>query len=384
MSVGTGAQRATDVVLALAEHLDLYRDGEDGVLLAPGSPVAHRLNPVATVIAEQLSAPTTIASVCEQVLMEFDVPPEDCATTVGDFADLLLEQGMAVRHDDDAVGVGLRRRYLDLLKRALVNLIYPEHELRMELLERTGPPGGAVEDQRRLRDLRYTEPQAFAELVAAKREGRVWRHRIGRDSHTVVGLGRLANLERCAAHVFSHGVPGDFLEAGVCRGGASIFLRALQVAYGHPDRRTWVADSFTGVPPPTSAVDIEHGLDLSEPQRPWLAARQEEVRDNFRTYGLLTDEVRFLPGWFAETLPSAPIERLALLRIDADLYSSTREVLDTLYGRLSAGGFVVVDDYWVLSPCRRAVDEFLAERGDGARLRRADWNAAYWQKPTDE
>jgi O-methyltransferase len=55
--------------------------------------------------------------------------------------------------------------------------------------------------------------------------------------------------------------------------------------------------------------------------------------------------VRFLPGWFRETLPSAPIKRLAVLRLEGDLYESTIVALDALYPKLSPGGFAIVDDY---------------------------------------
>jgi O-methyltransferase len=196
----------------------------------------------------------------------------------------------------------------------------------------------------------------------------------------MVGLRRLENLEQCAARVFADGIPGDFMEAGVCQGGASIFLRALQVAYGEPHRQTWVADSFEGLPVPSHPEDVEHGLDFSEPRQPWLAASLRAVQDNFRTYDLLSDAVRFVPGWFSETLHALPAERLAILRVDADLYESTRDVLDALYDRVSPGGYVVIDDYWAFEPCRMAVDRFLAERGAVVELRRIDWSAVFWRK----
>ena len=80
-------------------------------------------------------------------------------------------------------------------------------------------------------------------------------------------------------------------------------------------------------------------------QFPQLAVPLERVQDNFRRYGLLDEQVRFLKGWFRDTLPTAPIERLAVLRLDGDLYESTIQALDGLYDKLSAGGFVIVDDY---------------------------------------
>jgi O-methyltransferase len=157
-------------------------------------------------------------------------------------------------------------------------------------------------------------------------------------------------------------------------------MRALQTAFGESDRRVWVADSFTGVPASTSDVDIAAGLDLQTSRYPWLAASLEMVRDNFRTYDLLDDHVRFLPGLFADTLPAAPIGQIALLRLDADLYSSTFEALSALYDRVADNGVVIVDDYGGLKACRRAVDTFREQRSITAPLQRINWTEVWWRK----
>jgi hypothetical protein len=201
-----------------------------------------------------------------------------------------------------------------------------------------------------------------------------------RFPHTMIGLFRLTNIERCAEQVLADGVPGDFLEAGVCRGGAAIFMRALQIALGAPERRTWVVDSFEGVPPSDSPVDASYGLHLHEERLPWLACSEEAVRDNFQRYDLLDTNVRFLPGWIETTLPSAPTGPLAILRIDVDLYSSTATCLDLLYERVSPGGFVIVDDYGHLECCRDAVDHFRERRGVREPMHRVDGSGIYWRK----
>jgi O-methyltransferase len=121
-------------------------------------------------------------------------------------------------------------------------------------------------------------------------------------------------------------------------------------------------------------------MDFTETRMPWVCFSLEGVRDNFARYGLLDDHVCFLPGWFSDTLPGAPIERLALLRIDADLYQSTREALEALYDKVGAGGFVIVDDYGAFPPCREAVDEFRASRSIAEPLRRVDRHRVFWRK----
>ena len=163
--------------------------------------------------------------------------------------------------------------------------------------------------------------------------------------------------------------PGDLIETGVWRGGATIFMRAILKARGVTDRLVWVADSFAGLPPPdTARYPQDEGITLH--QFPQLAVPLERVQDNFRRYGLLDEQVRFLKGWFRDTLPTAPIERLAILRLDGDLYESTIQALDSLYHKLSVGGFVIVDDYGNVAACRQAVHDFRAEHGSPTRSSR--------------
>ena len=374
------APPAAAVVLLRAEGVELRREQHRTVLANPRGPGPLALNDVGTAIAERLGAPTTLASVCEHLRASFDIEPDECAAAVDRFVADLRERGLVETYGGTTAGTTLRRRYLDLLARALVNLIYPEHELRMEHLARHGVSDDPRGDARTLRDIRTQEAETLAALVGSKVEGHNWRGQVTSQAHTMIGLRRLENLERCAARVFADGVPGDFLEAGVCQGGASIFLRALQVAYDEADRRTWVADSFAGLPAPEHPQDVAHGMDFTEPAQPWLAASLESVQENFRTYDLLSDHVRFLPGWFADTLPSAPVEQLAVLRVDADLYASTRDALDALYDKVSLGGYVVIDDYCAFEPCRAAVDEFRSGRGITDELHRVDWTAVFWRK----
>jgi O-methyltransferase len=197
----------------------------------------------------------------------------------------------------------------------------------------------------------------FDEPVRA--EGRDWPAR----AQTMIGLKRLANVWECVESVLADNVTGDLIETGVWRGGTTIFMRAILKVHGVTDRLVWVADSFAGLPPPDLArYPLDRGITLH--QFPQLAITLERVRDNFRRYGLLDEQVRFLKGWFRDTLPDAPIERLAVLRLDGDLYESTIQALDGLYDRLSAGGYVIVDDYGNVAGCRQAVHDFRALLAD--------------------
>ncbi len=112
-----------------------------------------------------------------------------------------------------------------------------------------------------------------------------------------------------------------------------------------------------------------------------IAVPLEQVRANFERYGLLDDQVRFLPGWFRDTLPSAPIERLALMRLDGDMYESTMDALRALfYPKLSSGGFCIIDDYCAQSGQRQAVNEYRRENGIVEPIEQIDWTGAFWRK----
>lgn len=357
---------------------DFVLDGERASFRHPTTKLAYAVNDTGRAIWNAMHAEATVADISRQLEREFDVDAAEAQHAVAAFVEQMSELGLVSLTRPEDRTATLRARYLELLRRALANFIYPEHELRIEKLESGAAPADVQARDRELRDIRYRDADDFAQLMTAKQDGSVWHGRPWRFSHTMVGMRRLEHLQWCAERVFEDGIPGDFLEAGVCQGGASIFMRALQVAFDQPQRRMWVADSFQGLPEPANEIDA--GYDFSEAKQPWLAASQTAVEDNFRTYDLLSDEVVFLPGWFSDTLASAPVEELAILRLDADLYESTRDILAALYDKVAPGGFIVVDDYNAFVPCRRAIEEFRAARGITEPIRLIDRMAVYWRR----
>jgi O-methyltransferase len=199
------------------------------------------------------------------------------------------------------------------------------------------------------------------------------------EAETMIGMQRLTSLQRCVETVLEEDVPGDLVECGVWRGGACILMRAVLAAYGDETRRVWLADSFEGLPRPDSAnykADKGIRLDLFSGL---LGVPESEVRANFERYGLLDEQVRFLPGWFKDTLHDAPIDRIAVLRLDGDLYESTIQALDALYPRLSPGGFCIIDDY-VIPACQKAVADYRAKHGISAEMIDIDGSAVQWRK----
>ena len=205
----------------------------------------------------------------------------------------------------------------------------------------------------------------------------------GRDhplqAHTMIGMKRLDNIHQCLEDVIKNGVPGDCIETGVWRGGATILMAAILKAHQETTRRVWVADSFEGVPPP-DPEKYPHDKYMALHDVPYLAVSVETVQNNFRKYGLLDNQVTFLKGFFKDTLPEAPIEKLALLRLDGDLYESTMEALDNLYPKLSVGGYVIIDDYGAIPAAASAVRDFREKERITDPIVWIDYEGIYWKK----
>jgi O-methyltransferase len=193
----------------------------------------------------------------------------------------------------------------------------------------------------------------------------------------MIGLRRMDNIQMCIEQVLSDQVPGDLIETGVWRGGATIFMRAVLAAYHITDRVVWVADSFEGLPTP----DVEkYPVDaIWLPAASKLAVSVEEVSRNFAAYGLLDSQVKFMKGWFKESLPNAPITQLAVLRLDGDLYESTWDILSALYNKVAPGGFVIVDDY-VIASCREAITDYRTKYNIHEPIQKIDEFGVYWRR----
>jgi O-methyltransferase len=267
--------------------------------------------------------------------------------------------------------------YLNLLKRCLTRTAFPERYRPLDLVARA-----ATEPRRRYvypwlqrwlgqRGVLLMEPAPQLE-PRVREEGRDWPL----ESETMIGLKRLDNLQACCEDVIHRGVPGDFIETGVWRGGASIFMRAVLAAYADTGRTVWVADSFQGLPTP----DPRYPADATDRwwTYPELAVPLETVQANFHRYGLLDAQVRFLPGFFKDTLAAAPIDRLAILRLDGDMYESTMDALTALYPKLAPGGYCIVDDYFCIAACREAVETYRAAHAIREPLTQIDWAAGFW------
>ncbi len=253
--------------------------------------------------------------------------------------------------------------YVDLLKRAVSGYLFLDMDhtaVRFDIGK-----GGVVDPKTVSRE----------QIENIRKEGQDWPG-IG---YSMCGHKRLDNLEHCLRTAVLNGVPGDFVEAGVWRGGASIFAAGVLRALGQAHRKVWVADSFKGLPPPDEETyPKDKGSRFHEFD--YLAVPRVEVERAFDLFGLRSKNVRFIEGFFEQTMKSPPMEKLCVARLDGDMYSSTISCLEGLYPKISPGGFVIIDDYSI-KQCKEAVTDFRTTRGIDAPIQMCDWTGAFWQVP---
>jgi O-methyltransferase len=261
--------------------------------------------------------------------------------------------------------------YLDLLKRCLTGSLYPESSNQEVYADRNLPA-----TKRHLFQFLNKRGYKIFKTVPFDAKAR----ELGTDwpsiGYSMAGLRRLDNLQFCVDSVLDQSVPGDLLEAGVWRGGSCIFMRAMLKLHGVTDRTVWVADSFQGLPVPSLEADRDYDLSGFTA----LAVSQAEVEAAFQRFGLLDNQVKFLKGWFKDSLSTAPVSQLAVLRMDGDLYESTMDIFSALYHKVSAGGFVIVDDYHALPPCKQAVHDFRGSAGIKDPIQEIDGTGVFWKK----
>lgn len=274
----------------------------------------------------------------------------------------------------------VRDLYLDILKRSLTGALYEDNDAILggvrtdgaeSMKKRVANSVGKAANKLNL-EIAYKKPYD----PALREIGRDWPSR----AESMIGLKRMSNIQECVETVLRDGVPGDLIETGVWRGGAVIFMRAILKAYGDTSRKVWCADSFEGLPPPNVALYAGDAGDKLH-EKGGLAVGVDIVKHNFNRYALLDSQVEFLVGWFKDTLPTAPIDKLAVLRLDGDMYESTWQAIEALYPKLSPGGFCIVDDY-VLFPdqAQKAVHDYRAAHGITDEILDIDGSGAYWRK----
>jgi O-methyltransferase len=209
--------------------------------------------------------------------------------------------------------------------------------------------------------------------------------------YSMTTVERLYGLWTSVRYLIEAGIEGDFVEAGVWRGGSVMLMARELLRSGAKPRPLWLYDTFAGLPKPDETLDIDvlgnRGIDgwqahnVTGDTSTWAFADEAEVRANMTSTGYPGEHLRFVVGKVEETVPAQVPDRIALLRIDTDWYASYKHLLNSMYDRLVPGGVLLLDDYGHFLGARRAVDEFRRERGIHQPLMRLDYSCRMMIKP---
>ncbi|HTD49874.1 MAG TPA: TylF/MycF/NovP-related O-methyltransferase, partial [Acidimicrobiia bacterium] len=287
-----------------------------------------------------------------------------------DIAESTRLQAILFQHNDyygrrDMVSRAANR-YLDLLAAALLDELYLDHELRLQYLA-SCIELGKVPERPKLGDPTREMQLKWDQLVAERRSGALPHvgHHGSTLPYTDMGRGPVEHLRRCLDVVREAGVAGDLVESGTGRGGGAMFMRGYLAAHEMSVRTVWVADRFRVDERPDDPVVVWSDLNT--------------VRDGFARFGLLDDRVRFLLGAPADTLADAPITEVALLRIGVGDAADLAATLESLYGKVTTDGIVIVDD--AESPERAVtLERFRAEHRIDSPLERVGGSGVSWRK----
>lgn len=261
------------------------------------------------------------------------------------------------RHDPEA----LRAAYLDLLKLCLCDL-----------------GGTTTASVVRTQQGHVMSRELAGEQLRLRAAGMDWPlHGL-----TMIGLRRLDDLQGCVETIVREDVPGDLIEAGSWRGGASLLMRATLDSLGAAKRCVWVSDSFQGFPRADGDLSAAYDLAVDLAGVDFLAIALDEVKASFARFGCERG-VEFVPGFFEDTLPGLRGRRWSLVRLDGDTYDSITVALRSLYPGLAPGGFLVVDDYLPLDQCREAVENFRREHAIDEPIEEIDWSGVRWRRAPD-
>ena len=242
----------------------------------------------------------------------------------------------------------------------------------------------------------YLEDQGYGVIPPQQ-----FRSDIGKDfielwnrvaAFTMTSMERGFALYNAAKYVSDRGIPGDFAECGVWKGGSCMLMALALLETGTSDRRIWLYDTFTGMPEPGDNDRV--AWNDSSVRLKWEEDRLG-IKDNFGSWAVGLNEVRtniestdypgscfeFVKGPVEETLCEKRPASISLLRLDTDWYESTKAELEILYPLLSPGGVLIIDDYGHFTGARKAVDEYFDSIRPAPLLNRIDYTGRICVKP---
>ncbi len=205
--------------------------------------------------------------------------------------------------------------------------------------------------------------------------------------YTMTSSERLYQLIHCTKYIIENNIPGDFVECGVWRGGSILTIIETLKLLNSRDRKIQLFDTF-------SSDDIFATKTVVTEDKPFKGSLEEikksatidfsvnlyDVKNVMKKTGYPQENVIFNVGRVEDTISTANIDSISLLRLDTDWYDSTKFQLEELYDKVVTNGVVIFDDYGFWKGHKKAADEFLLKNNIKPLLMRNDWSCRLFIK----
>jgi hypothetical protein len=187
---------------------------------------------------------------------------------------------------------------------------------------------------------------------------------------TMTSMERMFALYAGCRYIVKDGIPGDFVECGVWKGGSAMMIAYTLLESGDSNRKIYLYDTFEGMSEPED-IDVDiikrsarslMNMDKEKVTHAWASIPEDEVRKNMLSTEYPDKNIFLIRGKVEETIPKKIPEKVSLLRLDTDWYASTKHELEYLYPRLSQSGILIIDDYGHWAGAKKAVDEYFANK----------------------
>lgn len=200
--------------------------------------------------------------------------------------------------------------------------------------------------------------------------------------YTMTSPQRVFALVEAVKYIHRNGIAGDIVECGVWKGGSMLAVAETLMSLGDTQRTLYMYDTYGGMPAPEEvdsdfrgekAADLlQSNADKKESDLVWAYATLDTVKATMALSAYPAGNIRYVAGKVEDTIPAVIPDKIAILRLDTDWYSSTKHELVHLFPKLSNGGILIIDDYGHWEGARKAVDEYFEETGTRIYLSRID------------
>ncbi len=202
-------------------------------------------------------------------------------------------------------------------------------------------------------------------------------------------------LFQAVEHIRATRVDGAIVESGVWRGGNVALCALVLLAKEDASRDLYLFDTFDWSWPDLTPWDTKYGEGSAAERNAALKKRRDapqafldaqgvteaKVRDLVVGTGYPPEKIHLIKGFVQDTIPEHAPDKIAVLRLDTDMYESTYHELVHLYPRLVPGGILFIDDYPSERGCVKAVEQYFGEVGSRPFMSRIDTQGRIAVKP---